>query len=279
MPKLLFALENPSFIHFFTGWGVERQIIQNAVAAGVRKVALKDEHILHYFLRAALAGLYLGIIVFLYWNLAQNLSGSPFGKVIASLSFGLGLFVIIVTNSELFTSNNMYLTVSSLAKRTSWTQTLRLWGVCWLGNLAGSVLIALLLMGAGSLDALPADHALYKGALAKTELAASVIFFRGVLANWIVCIAVWVGMHMKEDIAKMTAIILIISVFLYLGFEHSIANMATFAMAFLGHGTITLAGAGYNLLWSTLGNIVGGGFFIGALYWGMNKKAAAESAK
>jgi nitrite transporter NirC len=251
---------------------MEQLIIKTAIAAGVRKVALKEEHILHYLLRAVMAGLYLGLIVFLYWALTQNLSANPFGKVVASLFFGLGLFVIIVTNSELFTSNNMYLTVSSLARRTSWPQTLRLWAVCYLGNLAGSIAVALLLLGAGSLD-LPSDHALYKGALHKTELAAHAIFVRGILANWIVCIAVWINMHLKEDLARMMSTMLIISVFLYLGFEHSIANMGTFAMAFLGGGTLTASAAAHNLLWSTLGNIIGGGFFIGALYWLMNKDA------
>ena len=258
---------------------MEHQIIQNAIAAGVRKVTLKNEHILHYLLRSMLAGLYLGLIVFLYWSLSQNLAASPFGKVVASLFFGVGLFVIIITNSELFTSNNMFLTVSSLAKHTSWTQTARLWSVCWVGNLMGSVLIALLLLGAGSLDALPADHALYKGALAKTQLAATTIFFRGILANWVVCMAVWVNMHLREDISRMFAIILIISIFLYLGFEHSIANMGTFSMSLLGNGTASLAGAAYNLFWATLGNIVGGGLFIGAVYWEMNKKEISKAGK
>ncbi|MFA5041771.1 MAG: formate/nitrite transporter family protein [Bdellovibrionales bacterium] len=258
---------------------MELQIIQNAIAAGVRKVTLRKEHIGHYLMRSMLAGLYLGLIVFLFWNLSNNLAASPFGKVVASLFFGVGLFVIIITNSELFTSNNMFLTVSSLAGHTSWAQTLKLWGVCWVGNLMGSILIALLLFGAGSLDALPADHALYKGALAKTEMTMTSIFFRGILANWVVCMAVWVNMHLKEDVARMFAIILIISIFLYLGFEHSIANMGTFSMSLLGNGTATLIGSAYNLLWATLGNIVGGGLFIGAVYWEMNKKDIAKIGK
>ncbi len=252
---------------------MEQHIIQTAVAAGVRKVTLKNEHILHYLLRSVLAGLYLGLIVFLFWSLMQNLHETPFGKVVASLFFGVGLFVIIVTNSELFTSNNMYLTFSSLAKQTSWMQTLRLWSVCYLGNLIGSILIALLLLGAGLVSSLPLDHAVHQGAAAKSLLPAGAIFFRGVLANWVVCLAVWVNLHLKEDLARMAAIVLIISVFVYLGFEHSIANMATFAVSLLGQGQVTIAGASHNLLWSTLGNIVGGGGFIGTLYWGMNRAA------
>ena len=63
----------------------------------------------------------------------------------------MGLIIIVFTNTELFTSNNMYLTVSSREGRTNWKQTTLLWIFCYFGNLAGAILIALLLLGAGSL--------------------------------------------------------------------------------------------------------------------------------
>ncbi|MDD3289243.1 MAG: formate/nitrite transporter family protein [Alphaproteobacteria bacterium] len=254
---------------------MEKHPIQIAATSGLNKSSMLDQEMCQYMLRSVLAGLYLGIIVFLYWSLLQNLSGSPFGKVVASLFFGVGLFIIVITGAELFTSNNMYMTISSLAGRTSWKQTMFLWIVCYIGNLAGSFFIALLLLGAGSYASLPPDHALYVGALSKVNLPAEIIFFRGILANWIVCLAIWTSLHFKEDVAKFLAIIFIISIFLYLGFEHSIANMGTFSMAILGKGEVTVLEAAYNLFWATAGNIIGGGAIIGLIYWVINRKQYA----
>ncbi len=76
------------------------------------------------------------------------------------------------------------------------------WTVCWLGNLTGALLLSLLLLGTGVLGDLPADHALYAGALHKAHQTAMVIFFKGVLANWIVCLAVWIALRVKEDFIK-----------------------------------------------------------------------------
>ena len=254
-------------------------LFQNTIESGLKKSKQLEDYAIPYFIKSMLAGLYLGIVVFIYWNLSQNLSASPFGKVIASLFFGVGLYIIVITGAELFTGNNMFMTLSSLSKKTSWTQTLKLWAICYLGNLVGSIAIALLLWGANSYASLSPEHALYTGAIAKTSLPASVIFFRGVLANWIVCLAIWVGLHVKEDITKLFSIVSIVFMFLYLGFEHSIANMALFSMAIIGKGDLTVLAAGYNLLWATLGNIVGGGGLIGLVYWLVNRNHLVSKGK
>ena len=169
--------------------------------------------------------------------------------MIAAGSFGVGLTIIVFTNTELFTSNNMYLTVSSAEGRTTWKQAALLWTACYAGNFAGA-LVAVLLLGAGSLQ-LPSDHALFTGALHKAHQAGSVIFIKGILANWIVCLAVRTALRCKEEVAKILILMLIVFIFVYLGFEHSIANMGTFSMAMLGGGTLTLADALHNLLYST----------------------------
>src|SRR6516165_2737262 len=190
--------------------------------------------------------------------------------------FGVGLMIIVFTNTELFTSNNMYLAVSSVEGRTSWRQAALLWISCYFGNLAGAILVALLLLGAGSLGQLPPDHALFEGALYKAQQAGSVIFFKGILANWIVCLAVRVALRCKEEVAKIPALILIVFIFVYLGFEHSIANMGTFSMAMLGGGTLTMGEAVHNLIFSTAGNIVGGVLFVGLPFTYLNPREREE---
>jgi nitrite transporter NirC len=184
--------------------------------------------------------------------------------------------IIVFTNTELFTSNNMYLTVSSRERRTSWPQAALLWISCYFGNLAGSILVALLLVGAGSLSQLPSDHALFDGALHKAQQTGSVIFFKGILANWIVCLAVRVALRCKEEVAKILVLIFIVFIFVYLGFEHSIANMGTFAMAMLGGGTLPFGEALHNLFYSTAGNVVGGVLLVGLPFTYLNPREREE---
>ncbi|SFN10853.1 nitrite transporter NirC [Formivibrio citricus] len=254
---------------------IDRPLVEKAADSGVRKLSLLQHDPGRYLLRSILAGMYLSIVVFVFWALLHNLHASPFGKVIASAFFGVGLSVIVFTNAELFTSNNMYLAVSSAEGRTSWGSTVLLWIACYVGNLAGAGLVALLLYGAHALGDLPLDHALYSGAAHKVHQTASVIFYKGVLANWIVCLAVRLALRCKEDIAKIAIMILVVFIFLYLGFEHSIANMGTFSMSLLGNGQIRLEEALYNLAFSTLGNIVGGALFVGLPFSYINREENA----
>lgn len=255
---------------------IDRSHVEKAAEAGFGKINLLQDDPLRYMLRSVGAGMGLTLVVFVFWVLKQNLHDISMGAVIASGFFGVGLMIIVFTNTELFTSNNMYLAVSSVEGRTSWKQAALLWVFCYFGNLAGAILVALLLLGAGSLGQLPPDHALFEGALYKAQQAGSVIFFKGILANWIVCLAVRVALRCKEEVAKILALILIVFIFVYLGFEHSIANMGTFSMAMLGGGTLTMGEAVHNLIFSTAGNIVGGVLFVGLPFTYLNPREREE---
>lgn len=257
---------------------IDRPLVEKSAASGHRKINLLERDPSRYLMRAVLAGMYLSIVVFVYWCLLHNLHASPFGKVIASAFFGVGLSIIVFTNAELFTSNNMYLAVSSAEGRTTWFQSAVLWTVCYAGNLVGALIVAGLLYGAGTLADLPADHALYTGAAHKAHQGAVAIFIKGILANWVVCLAVRLALSMKEDIAKIVIMILVVFIFLYLGFEHSIANMGSFSMSLLGNGSIELRDALYNLVYSTAGNIVGGALFVGIPFRYLNPQEGRPEA-
>ena len=250
----------------------DRSYVEKAADAGVMKMALLQQDPLRYMLRSVGAGMGLTLVVFVFWVLMQNLNDISLGKVIAAGFFGIGLTIIVFTNMELFTSNNMYLTVSSAEGRTSWRQTVVLWIACWFGNLAGAVLIAILLAGAGCFVQLPADHALFTGALHKAHQSGGVIFIKGILANWIVCLAVRIALRCREEVAKILILVSVVFIFVYLGFEHSIANMGTFSMAIVGGGSLTLTDALHNLLYSTAGNIVGGVALVGLPFTYLNSR-------
>jgi nitrite transporter NirC len=257
---------------------MDQPYVEKAAAAGAGKVRLLTDDPLRYLLRSVGGGMGLTLVVFVFWVLTQNLRDAPFGKEIAAAFFGVGLMIIVFTNMELFTSNNMYLTVSSIQRRTSLKQTLSLWVACYFGNLVGAIVVALMLLGAGSLAQLGTEHALFKGALYKADQAAGVIFMKGILANWIVCLAVRIALRCQEEVAKILILILIVFIFVYLGFEHSIANMGTFSMAMLGGGSLTLSGAAHNLLYATLGNLVGGVVFVGLPFTYLNPREREEQA-
>lgn len=255
---------------------MDRGYVEKAAHAGVSKVSLLQVDPFRYLLRAVGAGMGLTLVVFVFWVLKQNLHESAMGPVIASAFFGVGLMIIVFTNTELFTSNNMYLTVSSTEGRTSWREATLLWISCYFGNLAGAILLSGLLLGAGSLGQLPPNHALFDGALSKAHQTGSVIFFKGVLANWIVCLAVRIALRCQEEVAKILVLILIVFIFVYLGFEHSIANMGTFSMAFLGGGSLTMGEALHNLFYSTVGNVVGGVLLVGLPFAYLNPREREE---
>lgn len=258
---------------------IDRPYVEKAADSGIRKVSLLSEDPLRYLTRCVLAGMYLTIVVFVFWSLMHNLHDTPFGKVIASAFFGVGLTIIVFTNAELFTSNNMYMAVSSTVGKTSWTETAKLWIACYLGNLVGAMIVAGLLYGAGVIAELPPDHALYSGAAHKAHQPGLVIFFKGILANWVVCLAVRLALRCKEDIAKVAILVLVVFIFLYLGFEHSIANMGTFAISLLGQSQISVPNALHNLAFSTAGNIVGGAIFVGVMFAYINPQDPALASE
>ena len=254
----------------------DRNYVEKAADVGASKINLLQDDPLRYMLRSVGAGMGLTLVVFVFWVLTQNLHDISLGPVIASGFFGVGLMIIVLTNTELFTSNNMYLSVSSAEGRTSWGQAMLLWISCYFGNFAGAILVAVLLVGAGSLGQLPPDHALFDGAVHKAQQVGSVIFIKGILANWIVCLAVRVALRCKEEVAKILVLILIVFIFVYLGFEHSIANIGTFSMAILAGSTLTVGDALHNLLYSTAGNVVGGVLLVGLPFTYLNPREREE---
>lgn len=239
-----------------------------ATRKSYEKVILLKKNPFNYLFQSILAGLYLTFIGLVFWYtynlLKENIA---IAKIISSLTFGLGLSCIIILKSELFTSNNMYLIISSFEKKVSWLDTIYLWAVCWIGNFIGAIFMALIVYFSGFFDNISPDFIMFKSAIIKTEYSIIKLIFKGILANWVVCLAVWIYLNMKNEMAQIFMIITIIFTFLLLGFEHSIANMGTFSYTFINTNNITIPKIFYNLIWSSIGNIIGGGLFVGGSYF------------
>lgn len=238
--------------------------------AAAKKVNLLKNNPFGYVLLSLLAGMYIGFGILLAFTIGSQMGTSPVANLVKGLIFGVALSLVVIPGAELFTGNNFVMGAGLLKKKVSVGQAFSLWAVCWLGNLVGAALLAWMYVNSG-LD-LPVVAAVFtKAAAAKMAAPALQLFLRGILCNILVCLAVWSGFQTKNDAAKLIMVFWCLLAFFSTGFEHSVANMTTFVVALLSPakaaGSVSVGGMFYNLLWVTLGNMVGGIFFVAFPYW------------
>jgi formate/nitrite transporter len=189
-------------------------------------------------------------------------------------AFGLpmGLFMTIMTGAELFTGNTALVTMARLEGEATTEGLAKSWVMSYLGNLVGSVAFAYLVFLGGTMG--PAGGASVAVAGVKTSLPFVQAFVRGILCNWLVCMAVYVQSFAKDMVSKMTAIWFLISTFIALGLEHSVANMFIIPLGIFSGAAVSWKSFFMsNLLPVTLGNIVGGAVCVAAVFsWAYGKK-------
>ncbi|WP_084704437.1 formate/nitrite transporter family protein [Phaeacidiphilus oryzae] len=244
---------------------------------------------LRFTVNSMLAGAYVGVAVALMLAVTGPMQAAhaPYTKLVQGLVFGIALTLVIFAGSELSTGNMMTMVQGVSARRRGVGGGVAVIVGSFLGNLVGSIGFAALVYGAGMLEigatpGHPAPAAALLAALIKTKTAESVgaLFFRGVLCNFLVCLAVWMGVRTKSDGAKMMLIFWCLMAFVASGFEHVVANMTTFSLGMMaGVKGATLGAFAKNLLWVGLGNLVGGGLLVGVSYGfvGAGKPAEGET--
>lgn len=211
-------------------------------------------------------------------------------RFVGGLAFCMGLVLVLCCGAELFTGNSLM--VSDLAARkVTLRQMLRNWIIVWFGNLAGALLLVLFVALAGTMGL--ADGAV--GDLAVATAAAKVtpgwctLFVRGILCNVLVCLAVRIGFAARSVSDKVLGILLPISGFVAMGFEHCVANMFFLPMGLIakllgfgaeaaGASSLDVLAIAYNLSATTLGNILGGSLFVALAYWYLNAKHTSKQA-
>lgn len=262
------------------------EITAASIMVAVRKV---DNKRLNQFILAIMAGAFIAFAAEGSNMAAFNLFAKPetygLGKAMAGAIFGTGLMLVIIAGGELFTGNSLIL-AGVLEKKVTLGKMLSNWGVVYLGNFVGSVLIAYLMVASGlfSSGANGLAATTIKIASYKVGLTFGQAFVLGVMCNWLVCLAVWMSFGSKNIVGKVFAIFFPIWLFITSGFEHSIANMYYVPAGILaksneawvaasGLGAEQLANLNWgsffvnNLIPVTLGNIIGGGLFVALLYW------------
>lgn len=237
------------------------------------KADLLKKNPLGYFVSSILAGVFVGFGVILAFTIGGQLNGAPYAKVVMGASFSVALSLVVIAGAELFTGNNLVMTAGGLTRSVKWREVVKLWLVCWLGNLAGSILTALLYWGTG-LAAGAAGEFMASAAAGKMAAGAEELLFRGVLCNMLVCLAVWCGFRCKSESGKLLMIFWCILAFFTSGFEHSVANMTLLTVSLLApHGAaVSFAGWCRNLALVTLGNMLGGVLLTAVPYFLVSRK-------
>jgi|SRR5690625_1253368 len=258
------------------------------------------------FLLSLTGGAYVALGFVFMVTSQQGMSEWPVGitKVLGGLVFSVGLGLVVISGSDLFTGTTMT-SVPWLSKRISTAQLLRHWSISFLGNLTGAAAVVVMVFLGGTHGSNESAWGLVVLNItqAKVTLDWHQAFFLGILANFAVCLAVWVATAGRTVTDKVLGVAGPLALFVASGFEHSVANMFMLPMGLIikygaGQGFWSgqaLADAGVDIdsfaaitpgaaLWDnmvpvTLGNIVGGAVLVGAYFWAAYRRDDVKAEK
>lgn len=244
-----------------------------------------------------LAGAYISFgacLATMVSNDAAKYIGMGLSRLVAGAVFSLGLMLVVIAGAELFTGNNLML-MGVFDKKTSMARMLYKWSIVFIANFIGAVFLAGLYYQTGLWkmgDNMAVGVNALKLANFRMNLSFIEAFTRGILCNWLVCLAVWIAFASRDVVGKIFACFFPIMAFVASGFEHCVANMYFIPIGLFikSSGLISAEGLDLtNLTWSnfftknlipvTLGNIIGGALLVGCVYWMVYVKDTKAEAK
>lgn len=245
-----------------------REIARKVESLGVAKAHTDSLTVL---VLAVLAGAFISLGALFFTVVVSDVRlGFGVTRLIGGLSFSLGLVLVVVAGAELFTGNNL-LAMAWASGLIGMRDVLRNWLLAYVGNVVGCLGTVLFVVWGdiASLGGGIVGESAVQIAGAKAALSVGEAFARGVLCNALVCLAVWLAMGGRSVADKILAIVFPITAFVASGFEHSIANwfFLPFGLALDGQHAVPIAGAAWNLVAVTTGNIVGGSLLVAGVYW------------
>ena len=239
----------------------------NFAALAAQKTAGLKRAPLGFLTGTLLGGAYIGIAYVLALTVAAGLPPGVRPLVLGAV-FGIGLILVVMAGAELFTGHVMYMTFGMAKGTVKPADALMVLVAVWIGNLVGSILLAVLFAkGGGGAVFAAAPAYLHDFVAHKQDSPVLALLCRATLCNWLVCLAIWLPARLSSDSAKILGMAWCLLAFVACGFEHSVANMTIFPLGFLAPVQAgTLGGAAYNLLWVTVGNIIGGAVLVAGAY-------------
>lgn len=254
---------------------MERQALQQVEQLALGKRAIYTQSRFRYLLRAVLASMFIGFGVIVAFRTGNFffLEQSSWAYPMAALTFGAAIILIVYGGGDLATGDTFYFAYAALRRKLRWPVAIRMWLLSYGGNIIGAALFALLIWTTGLFNDPSVNGFLQHVAAKKVDAPVMELFFRGILCNWLVCMAFFVPMNLRGDGPKLFAMMLFVFCFFISGYEHSIANMCTFAISLVLQqpDSVSPGGVVYNLIPVTIGNIIGGGIFMAYMYHYVNK--------
>jgi formate/nitrite transporter len=260
-----------------------KEIAERIETIGVTKARLP---LLSQATLGVLAGGFIGLGALYFTFLTSDPSlGFAVSRMLGGIAFSLGLILVVVAGAELFTGNT-FLVMAWASRRISSWELIRNWLIIYCANFVGALGLAVLVFLSNHWQAsggAVGENAV-KIAYAKATLPFAEAFFKGILCNILVCLAVWIALAGRSVVDKIFAIVFPISAFVAAGFEHSVANMYFIPLGILLRDAshldnaqlLTWAGLAANLVPVTLGNIFGGGVMVAFVYYFVYRHRAAR---
>ncbi len=250
-----------------------REEMDEVSKSSYKKVSLLKNNSVGYFFSAILAGVYVALGVVFAFGVGAMLHDFSGYKLIVGICFSMALSLCAIAGAELFTGNNFVISVGASRKSITWLDGIKLWVVCYLGNLVGSLIVVLLFFLAGFLKSGYIPEFFIETANSKINLEPIAIISRGIMCNILVCLATWCGYRCKTESGKLIMIFWCIIAFVTSSFEHSVANMSLLVIGAISpESNITISGILYNISLATIGNILGGAVFLAIPYLIISKK-------
>jgi formate transporter len=248
-----------------------KAIVEAACTAGCAKTGLSiPKQLAMGFLAGAFIafGGFLAIVVG-RGSPALTEANPGLARFVFGAVFPVGLMLVVIAGSELFTGNCGVITPACLTGAARWNALIRNWVFVYIGNFVGSVFVALFLAyWSGLINGGALGDASAAIAEAKVAIPWWPALLRGIGCNWLVCLAVWMAIGAEDISGKILAIWWPIMAFVTLGLEHSVANMFFIPLGMFNGADVTIGQLLFsNLLPVTIGNIIGGAGFVGVVYW------------
>lgn len=241
---------------------------------GKKKYQIMKEDPKRFFIRSFMAGAYLGVAAILSYTLGAMLQTNDIAaKIAVAATFGIGLVAIVYLGAELFTGNCFVTIMPVLKGELKVKDIIPMWCVCYLGNMVGISLLCFLFIKSGAQEPLLIPY-LQDIMEAKLQFDVLDLLIKGILCNFIVCIAAYSGIKIKDETARLIVIMFFVMAFVLPGFEHCIANGGIFTMGITQLGSsVDWSMLPLHILISTIGNIIGGSVLLAIPIYMMFKPA------
>ncbi|MGZ9849672.1 formate/nitrite transporter family protein [Macrococcus psychrotolerans] len=247
--------------------------IENIVGQVATKEIMVDRAPGRYVLKSVMSGFLLAIMTVLMLAVKTQFAGVNPGLInlLGAISFSIALVMIVLTNSELLTSNFMFMTVGLYYKVISMPKVMKIFTYCFIGNIIGGFILFGMMTGTKVMTP-EMVAALTKTVNAKTiDSTWLTILIKGIFANFFINIGIYISLQCKEMLAKVFFIGVGVVIFVFMAYEHVVYNAGLFAgMMFYNIDALSWIDVLKNIVFAYIGNYIGGGIFVGLVYAYLN---------